>query len=197
MTPGQMAADLMAHYLRIGVEAAGKRWEADHDAECELFVACLTEAVNAAREVTQTPQVQAVCAAFDAAPRGCVMTGHRAVEPHAERLAALADSIDRRLNNENADRQTIAEDVAAHLRMLAHVPPRADRTSVTLDPVQLDRVLGALADAATYRRRQAGGSCADCDANPDEGVCADHLDDLDLADAYDTVARDLRQEADR
>ena len=34
-------------------------------------------------------------------------------------LAALADSIDRRLDNENADRQTIAEDVAEQLRTLA------------------------------------------------------------------------------
>lgn len=34
-------------------------------------------------------------------------------------LEALADSIDQRLNNENADRQAIAEDIAAQLRTLA------------------------------------------------------------------------------
>ena len=39
--------------------------------------------------------------------------------PHADKLAALADSIEQRLDNENADRQAIAEDVAAQLRQLS------------------------------------------------------------------------------
>lgn len=39
--------------------------------------------------------------------------------PRAAQLSALADSIDERLDNENADRQTIAEDVAQQLRDLA------------------------------------------------------------------------------
>ncbi len=191
------------------------------------------------REVTQTPQVQAVYAAFDAAPGagrmrphnlamledacaaadvaigaydsrilgwlsgwepetcavvvGLIARAHQAaVGSVREHLASLADHIDRRVADEHADRQEIAEDAATHLRMLA----RGARPAVTLDPVQLDRVLDALADAATYRKRQAGEACADCDAAPDS-VCGDHMDDLDLADAYDTMAADLRQEAGR
>jgi len=124
---------------------------------------------------------------------GLTTRAHRAaVGSVREHLASLADDIDRHLENEHADRQTIAEDTAAHLRMLA----RGTKPAVTLDPVQVDRVLDALADAASYRKRQAGEACADCDAAP-ESVCGDHMDDLDLADAYDMVARDLRQEATR
>ena len=189
------------------------------------------------REVTQTAQVQAVYAAFDAAPGagrmrppnlamlmdacaeagvavgaydsrilgwlaqwepqtcavacGLISRAHQAaVDSVREHLASLADHIDRRLADEHADRQEIAEETAAHLRMLA----RGAKPAVTLDPVQVDRVLEALADAATYRQRQAGESCTDCDAAP-ESVCGDHMDDLDQADAYGVVARDLRQEA--
>lgn len=40
-----------------------------------------------------------------------------------DELAAIADSIDARLGNENADRQTICEDVAARLRQLAAAAP--------------------------------------------------------------------------
>ena len=48
--------------------------------------------------------------------------------PHADRLAALADSIDERLDDKNADRQAIAEDVAAQLRQLsAELGARGER----------------------------------------------------------------------
>lgn len=43
----QRAAGLLAHSLRFGVEAAGKRWDGDNDAECELIVAHIIDAAKA------------------------------------------------------------------------------------------------------------------------------------------------------
>jgi hypothetical protein len=55
-------------------------------------------------------------------------------------------------------------------------------------------VLGqALADAEVYRRGRAGDWCADCAGSPAE-ACDDHLDDLDQADAYAELGRQLQQE---
>ena len=64
------------------------------------------------------PQVCAVVAGLitRAHDAGLARTGASA---HADRLAQLADSIDERLDDGNADRQYIAEDVAAQLRDLA------------------------------------------------------------------------------
>jgi hypothetical protein len=118
----------------------------------------------------------------------------------AAELTNLAGWIDEQLADEGADRQWIAETAAFRVRdvtlaMLGDA--ELHKGEVTLTAGQAEDVLGALADAATYRRRQAGEACAGCDANPDEGVCPDHLDDIDLADAYDGLARELRQEAAR
>ena len=58
-------------------------------------------------------------------------------------------------------------------------------------------VLGqALADAERYRRRRVEDWCADCAGAPAE-ACDGHLDDLDQADAYAELGRQLQQEADR
>ncbi len=125
---------------------------------------------------------------------GLITRAHQAaVGSVREHLASLADHIDRRLQDAQPGPAIIAGDAAAHLRILG----RGAKPAVTLDAAQLGIVLDGLADATTYRRRQAGEACADCDADPDEGVCPDHLDDLDLADAYVVVASDLRREAGR
>ena len=55
-------------------------------------------------------------------------------------------------------------------------------------------ILGqALADAIEYR--QPAGLCADCDDHP-AGLCTPHAADLDRADAYAALARQLGTEAD-
>lgn len=72
------------------------------------------------------------------------------------------------------------------------VPPAA----VTLDAEQLRTVLDALADGAAYRRWEAGRWCSDCETSPAE-ACETHLDDLDAAGGYESLLRQLRQEAGR
>jgi hypothetical protein len=55
-------------------------------------------------------------------------------------------------------------------------------------------ILGqALADAIEYR--QPAGLCADCDDHP-AGLCTPHAADLDRADDYAALARQLGTEAD-
>jgi hypothetical protein len=44
-------------------------------------------------------------------------------------------------------------------------------------------IMRALADAEGYRHLHASQWCAKCETAP-EGACAEHVDDLDLAEAY-------------
>jgi hypothetical protein len=54
-------------------------------------------------------------------------------------------------------------------------------------------VLGqAIADAEAYRRKRAGDWCADCAGSPAE-ACDTHLDDLDQADAYAELGRQMQE----
>jgi hypothetical protein len=65
------------------------------------------------------------------------------------------------------------------------------REEAALTPRQLDLVLGALADAATYRASGADAmGCWDCENIPG-GRCADHSRDGDRARAYAEVAAAL------
>ena len=66
--------------------------------------------------------------------------------------------------------------------------------AVVLDAAQLGTVLGALADAAEYRRKEAGHWWADCQASPAE-VRETHLDDLDATQAYEGLAQRLGEAA--
>ncbi|HXT90270.1 MAG TPA: hypothetical protein VN714_13540 [Trebonia sp.] len=61
-------------------------------------------------------------------------------------------------------------------------------TGPGLDADQLATPGQALADAMEYR--QPAGLCADCDGHP-AGLCAPHVADLDRADAYAALARQL------
>ena len=74
---------------------------------------------------------------------------------------------------------------------LIHRARRADiatsPAAVVLDAAQLGTVLSALADAAEYRRKEAGHWWADCQASPAEAR-ETHLDDLDAAQAYEGTA---------
>jgi hypothetical protein len=55
-------------------------------------------------------------------------------------------------------------------------------------------VLTALDDAIAFRTERAGAYCADCRESPAE-LCESHQDDLDTADTYRTVARELGEAA--
>ena len=48
----------------------------------------------------------------------------------------------------------------------------------------------ALADAQTYRMREAAEYCAGCETHP-RGACDDHLDDIEAAQAYHDLAAGL------
>jgi hypothetical protein len=60
-----------------------------------------------------------------------------------------------------------------------------------LTTAKLGTVLAAMDDAAMSRTERAGFYCMDCSLSPAE-VCQAHADDLDVADAYRQVARELR-----
>ena len=62
-----------------------------------------------------------------------------------------------------------------------------------ISPAGAVTIAQALADAEAYRRRRAGDWCADCAGSP-AGACGPHLDDLDQADAYAGLGRQLQQE---
>ena len=66
----------------------------------------------------------------------------------------------------------------------------------SVSPADAITLARALADAERYRRRRVEDWCADCAGSPAE-ACGTHLDDLDQADTYVGLARQLQQEADR
>lgn len=51
-------------------------------------------------------------------------------------------------------------------------------------------LLAALEDAAAWLEERGGQVCADCDVHP-AGLCEEHATDLDKAEAYRTLAREL------
>jgi hypothetical protein len=77
---------------------------------------------------------------------------------------------------------------AGHEAVPAWCRPRA------ISPADAVTVARALADAERYRRRRVEDWCADCAGSPAE-ACDTHLDDLDQADAYAELGRQLQQEA--
>ena len=116
--------------------------------------------------------------------------------PLAAELRSLADSIGRRLADEHADRQQIAEDAAGRLRDLATILAVGAAPVAALDAVQLETVLDALADAAEYRYLHSTASCEDCN-RLEPARCADHTRDEKASASYDALARQLREEARR
>lgn len=201
----------------------------------------MTGPYDTKRQVSETPAVQAVYAAFRAAPGVGAMEPHNrkliedacraagvelgaydrrivawlagyepqtcaviaglihrahASAPLAAELRGLAERIDRQLAGEHADRKEIAETAAERLRDLATALVLGAAPVVALDAVQLETVLDALDDAADYRQLRASASCADCNS-ADPARCDDHARDEDLTRGYDTLSRQLRQEAGR
>jgi hypothetical protein len=66
---------------------------------------------------------------------------------------------------------------------------RAALKSFPADAVMIGH---ALEDAGRYRRDRAEAWCADCLAHP-AGACDDHVDQLDQADAYAELGRQLQE----
>ncbi|MGA2826526.1 MAG: hypothetical protein ABSF03_10420 [Streptosporangiaceae bacterium] len=66
---------------------------------------------------------------------------------------------------------------------------KARHTGAILDAAQLARVLGALADAETYREREGGSRCANCEESDD--LCAEHSADFDAAQRYHDLSARL------
>ena len=62
-----------------------------------------------------------------------------------------------------------------------------------ISPADAAVLARALADAERYRRRRVEDWCADCAGSPAE-ACDTHLDELDQADAYAELGRQLQQE---
>jgi hypothetical protein len=65
-----------------------------------------------------------------------------------------------------------------------------------LDQGQREVLAAALPDAIAHRREHADGECAGCDADPSL-LCDEGAADLDLADAYLALARELGIEVDQ
>ena len=140
------------------------------------------------QQARETPEVQAVYAAFDAAP------GVGRMAPHTMNMLTAACAA--------ADVQLGAYDRLV-LQWLATWEPqtaavitgliiRAHAGAVTLTPAQLATVLDALADAETYREREGGARCAGCEeAPPSAGLCAEHSADFDAAQRYHDLTAEL------
>jgi hypothetical protein len=75
----------------------------------------------------------------------------------------------------------------------AAVPAWCQPPGRALSPADAAIVGQALADAERGRRAQAAARCADCEAHP-AAACESHVDDLDQADAYAELGRQLQEE---
>ena len=71
-------------------------------------------------------------------------------------------------------------------------PGRHARGTVRITTAQAAVIRQALADAEAYRRKRACDWCRDCATVP-AGACDSHLDDLDQADAYATLGKQLQE----
>jgi hypothetical protein len=91
---------------------------------------------------------------------------------------------------EHDDRQCALKDID----QIVNPPGGADGTpaapGATLTVAQLATVLTALADAETYRMREAAEFCGECEIHP-AGACEDHLDDVAAAQAYNDLTAEL------
>jgi hypothetical protein len=66
----------------------------------------------------------------------------------------------------------------------------------SVSPADAETIRQALGEAEAARRERAAAWCVHCEHHP-AGACERHVDDLDQADAYAKLGRQLQQEADR
>jgi hypothetical protein len=84
----------------------------------------------------------------------------------------------------------LAAELAETRRQLGLVLAAAADQPHTLTGAQLVIVLTALADAETYVTERAAAWCDACESAP-EGACSEHVEDLDQADVYRQLAREI------
>lgn len=137
------------------------------------------------RQVSETPAVRAVYAEFDADPGP-----GRMAAPNARMITSACDAAGVLLGA--FDRRIVAWLAGWEPQTCAVIAGMIGRAAAQLTPVQLARVGEALADAIEYR--QPSGFCRDCDDDPAD-LCAAHSRDLDRADSYAALGRQLGIEA--
>jgi hypothetical protein len=130
------------------------------------------------------------------APDACVICGqpgavHLPAAERAARVTAAAAALGdfRRFEDGSAlcgDWAVWSGRLAAALGSVLEVA--TGTAGASLHAAQLATLGHALADAAQYR--QPSGACADCDVHP-AGLCPPHAADLDRADDYAALARQL------
>jgi hypothetical protein len=76
------------------------------------------------------------------------------------------------------------------------VPAWCELPGRAISPADAETIRQALAEAAAARRERAAAWCVHCEGHP-AGACERHVDDLDQADVYAELGRQLGQEADR
>jgi hypothetical protein len=104
------------------------------------------------------------------------------------RLAGIRAVLAEVLHDEHADRQYALEEIGriaggSGLRVTADgdSAPGAARRAI---------LAAAMADAIAFREARAAVACGDCDAS-ESGACTAHLDEIDQADRYRIVGREL------
>ncbi len=155
-------------------------------------------------QVRELPEVQAIYAAFDRDPGVGKMAphNHRLLDEALTAAGVELGAYDRRILSWLAgwEPQTVAVVVGWVAR--AHRPELEEARVallsayeapvVTLTADEAATALDALEVAAEYRRYRASLTCEACATSPVE-VCPDHEADLDRADAYDTLTRQITE----
>ncbi len=138
------------------------------------------------RQARDVPAVQAVYDAFgrDPGPGKMAPHCHRILEEACEAAGVKIGAYDHRIL------VWLAGWGPETCAVVAGLISRANLAGVVFTAGQETIVAQALADAEKYRRRRVEDWCGDCAATP-AGACDDHLDDLDLADAYRDLAAEL------
>ena len=141
------------------------------------------------QQALDLPAVQAIYAAARASHRRGAMAEHsqRLLDEACTAAGATPGAYDHRILTWLAgwEPQTCA--VVAALITRAHAAGLTRAGDHVLTAEQATLVTRALADAQTYRMREAAEYCADCETHP-RGACDDHLDDIAAARAYHDLA---------
>jgi hypothetical protein len=144
------------------------------------------------QQALDLPAVQASYAAARASRRRGVMTehSHQLLDEACTAAGATPGAYDHRILTWLAgwEPQTCA--VAAALITRAHAAGLARAGAGVLTAEQATVLIRAVADAQTYRMREAAEHCAGCETHP-RGACDDHLDDIAAARACHDLAAGL------
>jgi hypothetical protein len=112
----------------------------------------------------------------------------------AGRLAGIRAVLDEVLHDELADREHALEQIEL-IAGDSGLPVTAGEGSAPGDSRRA-LLAAALADAIAFREARAAMACDDCEAS-ESGACSRHLDEIDQADRYRIVGRELGIGVDR